>query len=106
MARRALLLIALGAFGVAAAATVAYAATRLTSEPIGLADAPAKAGDDLAPSAVSGQGADVRRTVTRPGSPDGGQGSPPGAEAPGAGAPAPSRSDDHGHGGDHDHDDD
>lgn len=97
MARRALLMIALGVLGVAAAATVAYAATRLTSAPIGLADAPAKAGDDLAPSAVSGQGVDVRRTVTRPGSPDG---------TPATGAPAPLRSDDHGHGGDKDHDDD
>lgn len=97
-------MIALGVLGVAAAATVAYAATRLTSAPIGLADAPAKAGDDLAPSAVSGQGADARRTVTRPGPPAAGQGSSPGT--PATGAPAPSRSDDHGHGGDKDHDDD
>jgi len=97
-------MIALGVLGVAAAATVAYAATRLTSAPIGLADAPAKAGDDLAPSAVSGQGADAPRTVTPSAPPSTGLGSSPGT--PPTGAPAPSGSDDHGHGGDNDHDDD
>lgn len=97
MARRALLIIALGVLGVAAAATVAYAATRLTSEPIGLADAPLSAGDDLAPAAVAGQG--PPRIVTAPAPAQTGQGSPPGASG------APSLSDDHDHDEDDDHDD-
>lgn len=98
MARRALLIIALGVFGVAAAATVAYAATRLTSEPIGLADAPLSAGDDLAPAAVTGQG--PPRVVTAPLPAQTGQGSRPGASG------TPPLSDDHDHDEDDDHDDD
>ncbi len=118
MLRRALLVIALGMIGVAAAAALAYATDRLTSQPIGLAEAPASAGDDLVPAALSGPG-----SATRPVAPRGGTAAPPVSPAPGfepSSGAAPSRTvpgstahGDDGHGdhhgkshGDGDHDDD
>ncbi|MFN8173807.1 MAG: hypothetical protein U0T02_01945 [Solirubrobacteraceae bacterium] len=124
MLRRALLVIALGLLGVAAAAALAYATDRLTSQPIGLAEAPASAGDDLVPAALSGRGSAARPVVPRGSggaAPRGGPVAPPVSPAPGFGpssGAAPSRTvpgstahgdDDHDgktHGGDGDHDDD
>lgn len=120
MVRRTILVIAVGLLGVAAAAGVTYAADRLTSQSIGLAEAPASAGDDLAPSAlVPSDGAAGPRSGTTtspmtpgtlpqptgfaspgaPASPSAGSGA---AEAPGG----VSTGGDDSHGADGDHDDD
>ncbi len=111
MIRRLLLWTALGLLGVAAAAGVTLAADRLTSQRIGLADAPVSAGDDLAPAALTPAATGPRRVrrppavapttttttwrppATAPTAPPPGAGASPGTAPNGSGA------DDRSHGG-------